>query len=89
VARALAGSALLWHVVASLHLTPALLVARLQLRPHTRAGRRAPVCARIRARAFELLAMRVLEALFGLGGVIDAPVTCAQAKALLPRHGWV
>ena len=48
------------------------------------------VGSRIRAQAWELLlAMLVLEALFGLAGLISAPVIYAQAKAALIERGWL
>lgn len=48
------------------------------------------VGSRIRAQAWELLlAMLALEALFGLAGVVSAPVIYAQAKAELIRRGWL
>ncbi len=44
----------------------------------------------IRARAWELLiAMLALEALFGLGGLIGAPVLYAQLKHTLHERGWL
>ncbi|MDE2092308.1 MAG: AI-2E family transporter [Burkholderiales bacterium] len=46
--------------------------------------------SRIRAHAWELLlAMLTLEALFGLGGLISAPVIYAQLKHALHERGWV
>ena len=46
--------------------------------------------SRIRADAWELLlAMLTLEALFGLGGLISAPVLYAQVKHALYERGWV
>lgn len=46
--------------------------------------------SRIRARAWELLiAMLALEALFGLAGLVSAPVIYAQLKHALYRHGWL
>lgn len=48
------------------------------------------VGSRIRAQAWELLAaMLVLEALFGLAGLVSAPVIYAQAKAVLIERGWL
>ena len=48
------------------------------------------VGSRIRAQAWELLlAMLVLEALFGLAGLISAPVIYAQAKDALIERGWL
>ena len=45
---------------------------------------------RIRARAWELLiAMIMLEAMFGLGGLIAAPVAYAQLKRSLQQRGWL
>jgi len=45
---------------------------------------------RIRAQAWELLcAMLLLEAMFGLAGLICAPIAYAQIKQTLHRHGWV
>lgn len=45
---------------------------------------------RIHAQAWELLlAMLVLEALFGLAGLVSAPVIYAQAKAALLKQGWL
>lgn len=45
---------------------------------------------RIRAQAWELLmAMLVMEALFGLAGLVSAPVINAQGKAELIRRGWL
>lgn len=45
---------------------------------------------RIRARAWELLiAMLVMEALFGLGGLISAPIIYAQIKRRLLARGWI
>lgn len=45
---------------------------------------------RIRAHAWELLtAMLVLQAMFGLGGLIGAPVLYAQIKHLLHERGWL
>jgi predicted PurR-regulated permease PerM len=45
---------------------------------------------RIRAQAWELLiAMLALEALFGLAGLISAPVLYAQVKHTLHEHGWL
>lgn len=45
---------------------------------------------RIRARAWELLiAMVTLEAMFGLGGLVAAPVIYAQLKRGLQQRGWV
>jgi predicted PurR-regulated permease PerM len=46
--------------------------------------------SRIRAHAWELLlAMLTLEALFGLGGLISAPVLYAQVKHTLYERGWL
>lgn len=46
--------------------------------------------SRIRARAWELLvAMLALEAAFGLGGLISAPVVYAQIKHTLHERGWL
>lgn len=48
------------------------------------------VGARISARAWELLlAMILLEALFGLAGLVSAPVIYAQAKTRLIARGWL
>ncbi|HWS05155.1 MAG TPA: AI-2E family transporter [Burkholderiaceae bacterium] len=48
------------------------------------------VGSRIRAQAWEILtAMLVLEALFGLAGLVSAPVIYAQAKAMLIERGWL
>ena len=45
---------------------------------------------RIRAQVWELLiAMLALEALFGLAGLISAPVLYAQMKHTLHEHGWL
>ena len=45
---------------------------------------------RIRARAWELLiAMLALEAMFGLAGLIGAPVLYAQVKRTLHERGWL
>ena len=45
---------------------------------------------RIRAQAWELLlAMLALEAMFGLGGLIGAPVLYAQLKRTLHERGWL
>jgi predicted PurR-regulated permease PerM len=45
---------------------------------------------RIRAQAWELLiAMILMEAMFGLSGLISAPVIYAQLKAALKRVGWL
>ena len=45
---------------------------------------------RIRARAWELLiAMLALEAMFGLGGLVGAPVFYAQIKRSLHERGWL
>ena len=45
---------------------------------------------RIQARAWEILiAMLLLEASFGLAGLVSAPVIYAQAKAVLRRRGWI
>jgi predicted PurR-regulated permease PerM len=45
---------------------------------------------RIRAQVWELLiAMLALEALFGLAGLIRAPVLYAQMKHTLHEHGWL
>ena len=45
---------------------------------------------RIRAQAWELLlAMLTLEAMFGLGGLIGAPVLYAQIKRTLHERGWL
>lgn len=44
----------------------------------------------IRSRAWELLLMMlVMEAVFGLAGLICAPVIYAQVKNQLHRHGWI
>ena len=44
---------------------------------------------RIRAQAWELLAfMLLLEAAFGLAGLIAAPVIYAQIKQRLHHRGW-
>jgi predicted PurR-regulated permease PerM len=48
------------------------------------------VGARTGARAFELLAvMLVFEAMFGLGGLVMAPIAYAYAKAELRAAGWL
>ena len=48
------------------------------------------VGSRIRAQAWELLTtMLMLEALFGLAGLVSAPVIYAQAKAALIERGWL
>lgn len=48
------------------------------------------VGSRIRARAWELLiAMLLMEALFGLAGLISAPILYAQFKLELHRRGWL
>lgn len=45
---------------------------------------------RIRARAWELLAaMLVLEALFGIAGLVSAPIIYAQLKSAWSARGWV
>lgn len=45
---------------------------------------------RIRSRAFELLAVMLLfEALFGLAGLVMAPIAYAYAKAELRAAGWL
>ncbi|OYY54151.1 MAG: hypothetical protein B7Y54_00130 [Polaromonas sp. 35-63-240] len=45
---------------------------------------------RIRAQAWELLiAMLSLEALFGLAGLVSAPVIYAQIKHILNERGWL
>lgn len=45
---------------------------------------------RIRAQAWELLiAMLALEALFGLAGLVSAPVIYAQLKQSLHQRGWL
>ncbi len=45
---------------------------------------------RIRAQAWELLiAMITFEAIFGLGGLIAAPVAYAQLKRSLQQRGWL
>ena len=45
---------------------------------------------RIRARTWELLiAMLALQAMFGLGGLIGAPVLYAQIKQALHERGWL
>ena len=45
---------------------------------------------RIRAHAWELLtAMLVLQAMFGLGGLVGAPVLYAQIKQALHERGWL
>ena len=45
---------------------------------------------RIHARAWELLiAMLLCEALFGLGGLVSAPVIYAQVKRKLAARGWI
>ena len=45
---------------------------------------------RIRAKAWELLiAMILMEAMFGLSGLICAPIIYAQLKAALKRVGWM
>lgn len=45
---------------------------------------------RIRARAWELLsAMLLFEALFGVAGLMSAPVLYAQAKNTLHERGWL
>lgn len=46
--------------------------------------------SRIQAKAFELLAVMLLfEALFGLAGVVMAPIVYAYAKAELKAAGWL
>lgn len=72
---AIAGLSLVWLVV--IHKLEYFLNAHI-------------VGTRIRARAWELLvAMLVLEALFGLAGLVSAPVIYAQAKAVLIERGWL
>lgn len=72
---AIAGLSLLWLVV--IHKLEYFLNAHI-------------VGSRIRARAWELLtAMLVLEALFGMAGLVSAPVIYAQAKAALIERGWL
>ena len=45
---------------------------------------------RIRAQAWELLvAMLVAESVFGLAGLVSAPILYAQCKAALQEHGWL
>jgi predicted PurR-regulated permease PerM len=72
---AIAGLSLLWLVL--IHKLEYVLNAHI-------------VGGRIRARAWELLtAMLVLEAAFGLAGLVSAPVIYAQAKSALIRRGWL
>ncbi len=72
---AIAGLSLAWLVV--IHKLEYVLNAQI-------------VGSRIRAQAWELLvAMLVLEALFGLAGLVSAPVIYAQAKAVLIERGWL
>lgn len=72
---AIAGLSLVWLVV--IHKLEYFLNAHI-------------VGSRIRAQAWELLiAMLVLEALFGLAGLVSAPVIYAQAKAVLIERGWL
>lgn len=72
---AIAGLSLVWLVV--IHKLEYFLNAHI-------------VGTRIRAQAWELLvAMLVLEALFGLAGLVSAPVIYAQAKAVLIERGWL
>lgn len=48
------------------------------------------VGSRIHARAWEILAaMLLFEALFGIAGLVSAPVVYAQAKAVLRQRGWL
>lgn len=45
---------------------------------------------RIRAQAWELLiVMLLMDAMFGLAGLISAPIIYAQLKHRLYRHGWI
>ena len=45
---------------------------------------------RIRAQTWELLiVMLLMEAMFGLAGLISAPIIYAQLKYRLYRHGWI
>ena len=45
---------------------------------------------KIHARAWELLvAMLVMEAAFGIAGLVSAPIIYAQAKRILKQHGWL
>jgi predicted PurR-regulated permease PerM len=45
---------------------------------------------RIRAHAWELLIMMLLmEAVFGIAGLISAPIMYAQIKSILHRRGWI
>lgn len=45
---------------------------------------------RIRAHAWELLsAMLLMEALFGLAGLVSAPIVYSQVKQALHRRGWI
>jgi predicted PurR-regulated permease PerM len=72
---AIAGLSLAWLVV--IHKLEYVLNAHI-------------VGSRIRAQAWELLTvMLVLEALFGLAGLVSAPVIYAQAKAVLIERGWL
>lgn len=72
---ALAGVSLLWLM--AIHKLEYFLNAQI-------------VGSRIRARAWEILAaMLLFEALFGLAGLVSAPVVYAQAKAVLHRRGWL
>jgi predicted PurR-regulated permease PerM len=48
------------------------------------------VGSRIRAHAWELLIMMLLmEAIFGIAGLISAPIMYAQIKSILHRRGWI
>ena len=48
------------------------------------------ICSRIRSKAWELLLiMLVMEALFGLAGLVTAPVLYAQIKNTLYAQGWL
>lgn len=48
------------------------------------------VGSRIRASAWEILAaMLLLESLFGLAGLVSAPVIYAQSKSILRSRGWL
>ena len=60
--------------------------------PGTRSnvGQRGAVGRRVRTKAFELLAIMLLfEAMFGLAGLVMAPIIYAYAKAELRAAGWL
>jgi predicted PurR-regulated permease PerM len=91
-AWALGGIAALWLVVLTLHLTPVLFAGLLTFAAsRSLAWRLERVHPGLRhAQAWELLlAMLKLEALFGLAGLVSAPVIYAQLKHMLQERGLV